>query len=699
VTAPADASTAAGVAEERADPDESVLPAWFVAAFGGAVVWCAVAGGFGVVLLRFRWYDPSLVIGVASPAALASIALVIRGSARGALAGRPDHAAALAAVVLALGFGVFAGAFHSEHIFTDRDPAVYNVLGRSIARTHEIDPKVRGTVFADARAFSMRAASVGERNGRLNVGFFPMLPTLLAVAWSIGGDTGMLVFPAVLGALGLLAVYALTSRLVGPRFALIAPAVLVGAPLQLWFARDAYSELVVQGVVLGGIWCYLDAHEHRSPSRAVFAGMVVASSTFARIDALAILACVVLLIGVEWVRARGRSDDERVRRRVVSAFAAGLVVAAATAVPITHHVSRSYIGSLSSQYNRLLAALGASVIGAVVLIVVSYAWPGLGALLGRLARVARGRVVTIFGSAVVAAIAVWAYVWRPMPQSKFPPLAPGQKLTLALRHTRNLWHWSQSVRWFSEYMGVFTIVLALAGFLVLVWRALRRDSNAFAVLIVIVPFALFYVSRPTISSDQPWAMRRYLPLVIPGIAIGVAVAFTAAWLSARTRWRAPRMRFALVAVALCAALAVAIPSALASRLFLRARNQHGALGAVHELCSRAGPSAAVLVLHNGAMNLQLPQTIRSFCGVPAATPRAPDELDVVALAARAEALGEQLFVMSASQAPVHQIAPDAVVVAHVLADDAFGPERVADRRPRRRGPRPIGIWLYSVSSR
>ena len=72
--------------------------------------------------------------------------------------------------------------------------------------------------------------------------FLQFLPALLALGWSVGGDTGLLLVPALLGALALLALYALASTIVGPRWALLGPALLVLAPLQSWFSRDAYTD-------------------------------------------------------------------------------------------------------------------------------------------------------------------------------------------------------------------------------------------------------------------------------------------------------------------------------------------------------------------------------------------------------------------------------------------------------------------------
>ena len=211
---------------------------------------------------------------------------------------------------------VLAAGWHSEHLLTDRDPGIYVNTGRSIARTHELDPTIRTGAFADRSLYSMQAASFNEtKRGRLVPNFFPFLPVLLAVGWSIGGDSGMLMVPAVLGTLGVLACYALASKVVGPLAALLAPLLLVVAPLQLWFARDAYSELVVQVLALGGIWLYLEARERSAAALAALAGAWIGVTALARIDVLLVAIGIVVFVGVEWIRCR---DDPEPRDRAAS---------------------------------------------------------------------------------------------------------------------------------------------------------------------------------------------------------------------------------------------------------------------------------------------------------------------------------------------------------------------------------------------
>lgn len=666
-------------AEDRRDAPDTArsdhpLPSWFVTGLVAAVVWCATAGTVGVALLVAGWYEASVVAGAATLASLAAAIAASRGLGRRVSA---DHGAALVAVGLFVAFFAFAGAFHSEHLLADRDPAIYIDTGRSIARTHELKPKIPRGAFTD-RVF-------GTTYGRYRPDFFPMLPVLLAMGWSVGGDSGMLLVGPLLGALGLLACYALASRVVGPRAALLAPAFLMIAPLQLWFARDAYSELLVQVVVLGGLWLFLEARAQARWGLALLSGGLVASSALARIDALAIIVGSLALFAAEWIRCD--SDAKSVQaRRVVAAFGCALVGGTVVALVTTYNVAYGYVTALGSQYRQLIAALVAAVVGVVAVIVIHRVRPGL----GRWFAARKYPFATIVAAS--AGVFAWAYIWRPLPASDLPVVDPGRPVSRVVRTATYAWHFSRSLHWFSAYIGVVGLVVAFVGFVVLASRARRGNAAAATVFLVVAPVAVMYIARPSITPDQPWAMRRYLPVVIPGLAISVAVVLQAGWHAARSV-RESFARTAATAGVGAVVLLIAAPTAAATVPFVDARMQHGALAAVHHICRTAGDDGAVLVYGARYLDIELPQTIRGFCGVPVAK---SSTVDVLQLARDWRALGRRLLVATAVPDVVLRRAPGATIVGHEVISDDDDPERVFDRAPRRFKPIPVEIWLLRI---
>lgn len=661
------------------DPIEE-LPSWLVVGLVAAIVWCASAGALGVVLLALGWYAPGVVIGAATVAAVVTGIAAQRGlGARGRGRGRVDHRAALGAVGLVLVFFAFAGAFHSEHLLTDRDPALYISWGRSIADTHELTPRIPEGPFKDP--------AFGNQGDRYGVPFFPMLAVLLALGWSIGGELGMLLVGPVLGALGLLAAYALATRVLGPRRGLLALAVLVIVPLQLWFARDAYSELVVQVVVLGGLWLYLEARTKRRWGLGAVSGALVASAALARVDALAIVACCLVVVAAEWVRTDA-DEFPIAARRVVAAFGGALVVATAVALGVTRHVAAGYIWSLGDEYHPLVAALAAAAIGTVAVIVVHRRRPGIGGWFA-----ARN---PLFGAAVAAGVAltVWAYVWRPAPKHALP-IVTRYPIGVALRSAVNNWYFTHSLHWFSAYIGVVGIAVAGAGLVILANRARRGAGAAATVFLVATPIALLYIARPSISPDQPWAMRRFLPVVVPGIAIAIAIAFESCWRVARSQ-RIPGLRALAVVATAGVFVAFAVPTVSAAVPMVQARVQHGAVRAVDDICRVVGDDGAVLVYGHAFLDVELPTPIHAFCGVPVGY---SSTVDMQHLADQWHALGRRLFVATAAPETVRHVVPAARIVGHDVIADDHDPEKSFNRAPKHSAPSPADIWILEIPPR
>ncbi|MDP9332285.1 MAG: hypothetical protein M3Q30_03075 [Actinomycetota bacterium] len=664
---------------------DSALPRWFTVALTGALVFVGTAGLSGIALLMVHGYQPLAVFGLATSAGVGSAVVVARTSERNSAASRGP---VIAAVGVALIFFAITGVRHSEHLLTDRDPGVYMNTGRSIAGRHTLTPVVRSGPFDDLK-FVVSSQGFFQASGKQESWFLPMLPVLLALGWSAGGYTGLFAVGPLLGALGLLVCYALAARLVGPRWALLVPALLAVNPLQTWFARDAYSELVVQVVALGGIWLYLEARAVVSPRIAAISGALIATSVLARFDALAIVACLVGFAALEWTRC---DDAERpqVMRRVVAAF--GLVLLAATLYfsVMTYSTSRSYLDWHGTSTRPLHLMLLASIVLATVWIAANRLHPGFGR------RLAQARLPFAIGCAFVMAACVWAYVWRPSdPAAAFPV---SSIMTAVPNH--QAWssaHWTWSMRWFVDWFGISAVVLGVLGFLSLSRRALRGSVAATVVVVVAVPLAILYLWRPSVAPDQPWAMRRYLPVVIPGLVIAVVIALHGlTGFARRFRERRRRMPAYLAIVAL--ALAVFTQSAVAAVPLVGARAQHGALTAVKKVCNELPSDAAVLVYPASFLDNEMAQTIRGFCEVPtAAAPTEPD-LDIASLARAWSNAGRGLYILTASpEKLVNATASDAVVL-HLEIDDRYDPQYTYRVRPERYEQQPRQFWLLRVAA-
>src|SRR4029453_11980661 len=126
---------------------------------------------------------------------------------------RGGHLAAAGAVVLSVGVGIWNAAHASQHVLTDRDPAIYNNAARWIARHGNLEFSARLGPFA-VPPFDVSSPGLSPLKGQPDLSFqFPHLPpSLLPQARSLGGDRFMFMLPPILGAVALLAFFVVGSR-------------------------------------------------------------------------------------------------------------------------------------------------------------------------------------------------------------------------------------------------------------------------------------------------------------------------------------------------------------------------------------------------------------------------------------------------------------------------------------------------------
>jgi hypothetical protein len=200
----------------------------------------------------------------------------------------------------------------------------------------------------------------------------------------------------------------------------------------------------------------------------------------------------------------------------------------------------------------------------------------------------------------------------------------------------------QTLYWTVWYIGLPTVLLGAFGVVLLLRRCLRalltwRDpkwvwrewSLPLAVLCVGSAVSLW---MPDIDPDQPWASRRLIVTVIPGLII--CALWASSWLARRARDRGARPVTAAVAGLACVA-AMLVPTVsttfglglshsgtsggltpVAQGLAL-SRTGAGELNAVADLCSQL-PSNASVVIVGEATAAEFTQVIRGMCGVPVA---------------------------------------------------------------------------------
>jgi hypothetical protein len=596
----------------------------------------ALFAGFSLVamvLLQLGLYRPALVL----PLGLIGAAVAALGV--GLVRPEPLAGSRLldgAAVLVVLGFAVLNVRYSAQNISVFRDPAAYAVTGQWLVHHGSLPIPVEPEVFGAVKGVSFYSAAFDPAHtaGFVYPQYSNLLPGLLAVAGWLDGDGLLLKLNPLIGSAALLGFYGLVRQYTARVWALVAVIVLGVSLPQLHFSRNTYSEPVTMLFLVGGLALLREAQRRGSTRGYGLAGLVLGSAALARIDGLYFLLTVPLLAAVTLAVASPERRGDAARR--VAALLLGVAVPAVVATLNLANLSPQYLDNLGSELGMIAAATVAiTVVGAVAVVL---AWRT--SLPHRLASATRGWLPGVGAAAVVllAVVAASRPLWYVGRTPDAPP-AQTQYITflqkangLPLDGTRS--YAEQTMSWFSWYYGPITVALGVLGVAFGVHRLLRRgDLRLLAPLAMFLSAALLYITVPSIVPDQIWAMRRYLPVVIPGLLLAAAVVLG---LLAR------RSRAGMVAAALLAGIMIVIPAALSSRL-VTVRDLVPQLAEVRNLCDDLPADAAVLVTDSLAVTY--PQTARSYCQVPVAAVRQPTRAQLKQVQAAAQAHGRRLYLL------------------------------------------------------
>lgn len=660
---------------------------------------------------------------VAGPAALVGGALALALVPRLPLPRLPWRTALLL-LVLCGAFGLWAALTHGEHVVVRRDPGAYATYALALARFGGVpldpgldvfglaadDPWVR--VSAAAQYATPGTGADGEATLSVVPQFLVGVPALLSTAWWVAGWDGLMVLPAVVAGLALLAFAGLAAHLLGRGPAVLAVLVLGLSQPVLLVARQTFSEPFSLLYVLTGTTLLVVATTtaRRPRLTALVAGALLGANLFVRIDAVRELVLLVPLAAF----LIGRRHP---------AGAPLLVGAALTGLPAalaTTWWSSPYVASVAS-------SLGPLVVVGAVLAVLSVA----GVLVGRRLEdrwrggvpAAVGRLADLLPGLAAGSVAVVGLVLASRPlwlvDRRLDPYLPGMDdFVGALQSQQGLavdglrTYSEMSVQWLVWWLGPVTVVLASVAAVVLVHRGVRAVlrpgplpgwllPTAVAVAVTIVS-----LHRPAITPDHPWADRRFVTVTYPFLVLAATSAV--AWLArsgAGSEQHAERGPWSVLRPVAAAVLAVMVlvPTAAATLPLATARTEVGQVEATETVCAaieEAGPRPALLSVGFRG-RVEWAPVVRARCGVPLVgieTPATAGEEtlgDVLARAAdSARDNGYTPVVMVGDQASAQLVADATGRTMPLVVDLATSePQRLLEERPLAVRPLPVQAWV------
>jgi hypothetical protein len=483
------------------------------------------------------------------------------------------------AVLLLAGFVAATVAPASEDLLGGRDPGVYANTAAWLARegTIRIRSDPLATMPAEARPLFNRGILLmgfyvsNEADGEISPQFLHLLPVSMAVGYWLGGVHGAFLVPPFFGLLAALAVFFFTRRLLGVGPAVIAAAILAFNLAQIWAVRNPYSEGATQLAVFAALWCIGRAFETDGMRWGVLGGASLGACFLARIDSP------LLLAGIAPALVVLQASAPQPQRWATHAFLPLAVLLAAWGAAHGWMFSRPYVSEHAGFLAPLWGVTTLTVLlSAAALVQPYYVRPFMRGVYGR------GKGLWIVAAiALTAAFAVGMWVR--------PHLQPFQMDAKSAARTYN----EETLVRVGWYLSASGMVLGLAGVLLLLRRWLvERSAQWSPFLFILLPFAGLYFWRQSIYPDHPWAMRRFLPVIVPGICVGIAAATS--WLWERRRLRPLARSAAVVAIA-----AVAWHEAVMIRPFWNFREKGGVIDDLSAFAAQIPHESLILYSHPG----------------------------------------------------------------------------------------------------
>jgi hypothetical protein len=597
----------------------------------------------GLSLLLLGWFRPIAAL----PLGLAVAAVLCRYGLRRL----PETVEATAwqtsgVVAAALASGVFNGLLHSEQLVVRRDPATYAQYAVWLAGHGSLPIPYQQAAFGGPdHALLFESPGFYSSGGAVVPQFMPGAPLIDALGHWLGGLTGLLLVPPVLGALAVLVLSGVVARFVGARWAPLAALVFAVSLPILYTSRTTFSEIPSMILLFGGLALLHDAQVRlrsgitglgylpsqpsaEQPGRirraqsdgavigAELAGLVFGLAVLVRIDGLRDVLPVLVYAGLLIALRRAEVRDEgRLGVPLLCGLAAGSILGVAAG----YILSRPYLNYLSGSLQPLLAICGAVL---VLTLVVALAAPRLAAPLRRAAGIRR--LPEIAGGLVV--LVMVAFAARPWLQTVLRwPATPEDRLNYEfIERTQKAnglpvdgarLYYEESLYWVIWYVGVPVVVLATLAGAVLTRRMVRGRGFGWLLPLAVIGWTtLTTLYRPGITPDHPWAARRLVPIVIPGLVL-LAV-WGLRWVrdKARRMGYGPAVQNGLAAVG---AVLLIVPPAITSAGTAFTPVERGERAAVEAMCAALPERASVLIVERVTGD-RFTQLVRGTCGVPTA---------------------------------------------------------------------------------
>ena len=381
--------------------------------------------------------------------------------------------------------------YHDE-TFAQLDPSVQTVFARPI-----------NNPVGDAYllpAFFLMDASTGE----IQPQFYPFHPVWQGIAYSLGGVFASLLMTGLWALLSCVAIYLFVRQIAGWETGALTLIALSFSAMQVWFARYPTTEVQTQFFLWLGLWATAVWLSNRQPTSlwAFLAGSSLGVIFLIRIDVLFMLP--ILIIFITWFWAR--------KQQGIVWFAVPLLLLVLHSLLHAVTQSQAYFFDL---FNFAIRSIVKNQWVLVILIILGLI--GLGIIV-KFHQSIQNLLVRYRKPLLALAIALLLffaiYNWFIRPYHTNLRIWSDQFSTtdIGIYNHENLLR----LGWYLSPIGIWL------GFLGICWMVWRVNRQTAVMLAITVFFTLFYLWNIRNNPHQIYAMRRYVPAVLPLFIVGSA---------------------------------------------------------------------------------------------------------------------------------------------------------------------------------
>lgn len=397
--------------------------------------------------------------------------------------------------------GIYLG-FPTESIYGGRDEGVYANHAVYLATYGHATipypwPESLNALFAASwERFPGFLATYPAMTGQFPVTY----PLWLGQAYATLGSHGLFGLNGVLAVLSVVIFYGVARFIMARPYALCASVLFGLNPAQIWTSRITLAEIFTQLIIWTGLLLLIPAIKNGNKNLARLGGLVIGFTPFIRLDGFLLLP---LLLFAQFVVKVTSEPEKNPSETWVAAYQ--------TAIPLFVLSFAYYVFANPLYYLAHASIVAPAGLAALILmLVIALMSQGAQRYLNMLFR---SRRWLILFTIVIVALAIYAYWIRPdwPPFRYIPGLGEGHHRAYRENTFPNL----------ARYLSFPLVWAAIAGWLALVWRAARSNEASHLVLlwVVVGGSAVVYLYEPNVSPDHYWAIRRFVPAVIPGFII------------------------------------------------------------------------------------------------------------------------------------------------------------------------------------